>query len=78
MNKFFNKVYFEWNTPDKIPDKKYEPIVCITRNNKLCLFRFERGYWRERFSWIVYGSFEKVVKHYGIKYWTYEKNIVID
>ena len=78
MNKFFNKVYFEWNSIDKIPDKKYEPIICITKNNKLCLFRFENDWWRERCHWLRYKTFESVVRHYGIKYWTYEKNIVID
>ena len=77
MDKFFNKVYFEWNNADVIPDKS-KPIICITKNNKLCLFRFENNKWRERWSWIVYGSFEKVVSHYGIKYWTYQNNIIIE
>ena len=72
-----NKVTFEWNTVDNIPDKD-KPIICITGLGKLCLFRFESNKYRERCHWIIYSNFEKVVKHYHIKYWAYQDNLIID
>lgn len=41
---------FGWYTPDKIPTNLKRPILCVTRNNKLCVFRYENDKWVERWS----------------------------
>lgn len=69
---------FGWYTPDKIPTNLKRPILCVTRNNKLCVFRYENDKWVERWSWLRYGTFEKVVQHYGIKYWVYQDELLLD
>jgi len=53
-------------------------VLCITRNNKLCLFRYENERWTERCHFLKYMTFEKVVKHYGIKYWTYQDELLLN
>ena len=69
---------FRWYTPDKIPSNLKRPILCVTRNNKLCVFRYENDKWVERWSWLRYGRFEKVVQHYGIKYWVYQDELLLN
>ena len=69
---------FKWNTADKLPTNLRRPILCVTRNNKLCVFRYENDKWIERWCWLRYGTFEKVVQHYGIKYWVYQDELLLD
>ena len=69
---------FRWYTPDKIPTNLKRPILCVTKNNKLCIFRYENDKWVERWSWFRYDTFEKVVQHYGIKYWVYQDELLLD
>jgi hypothetical protein len=69
---------FRWYTPDKIPTNLKRPILCVTRNNKLCVFRYENDKWVERWSWLRYKTFEKVAQHYGIKYWVYQDELLLD
>ena len=75
-----NAITFHWNTPDIVPKEKYEPILCVTRNNKLCIFSYDpyKEIWKERCHWLRYRSFESVVRHYGIKYWAYQRAVIYD
>ena len=69
---------FRWYTPDKIPTNLKRPILCVTRNNKLCVFRYENERWTERCHFLKYMTFEKVVQHYGIKYWVYQDELLLN
>ena len=69
---------FRWYTPDKIPTNLKRPILCVTRNNKLCVFRYENKQWAERCHFMKYRTKEKIVQHYGIKYWIYQDELLLD
>jgi len=71
-------VTFRWNSSNKIPTNLNRPILCVTRNDKLCVFRYENERWTERCHWLKYMSFENVVKHYGIKYWVYQDELLLN
>ena len=68
-----------WNTVDNFPNDKNEPILCLTRNNTLCIFKYDsrKNLWNEKYNFIRYKTFEKLVAHYDIEYWAYQKSITI-
>ena len=72
------EITFHWNTINKFPEKTGEPIICVTRTNKLCLIYYnpKTDLWKERWSWMRYKKFENVIRHYGIIYWAYQKEIL--
>ena len=71
------KTTIEWNTVDKIPDPVIEPIVCITRNNKVVVFKnTERRMWHQTGSWISYSNFTRLVDKYKVVYWAYQKDLI--
>ena len=56
-------VKFTWISADIEPDKKDEPIVYLTRNNKI-------GTFRDFSDWDWYHE------KYGITQWVYQKHIL--
>ena len=71
------KITFEWNTTDNVPELMNEPILCMTEKGKLCVFSNTEGMYKERMHFIKYSNFNNLVNNYHIKYWVYQKNLIV-
>ena len=70
-------IIFKWNTIDKVPKLLNEPILCLTKNEKLCVFNNTEGMYKERNHFIKYSNFNRLAEKYKVKYWVYQKDLII-
>jgi len=77
-----NKVEFIWNDAYNIPKDWNEPVLALTKNKKLIVFKNTIG---RMIGSVINGEPEYVEKSdwrnlqykYKIEYWTYQKNLIV-
>lgn len=77
-----NKVEFIWNDAFDKPKDIKKPILGLTENNKLIVFKDtisrkvkhdESGH----YTYVEYSNWDHLVNKYNIKYWTYQNNLIV-
>ena len=76
----FPEVTFRWNYATEAPTDFYKPVVYITKNNKIAVFK-------DTVSWTGgdakdktkhYSNWEWLREKYNIKYWVYQEDLLVD
>ncbi len=78
-----NKVEFIWNDAFDKPKDIKKPILGLTENNKLIVFKDTIGRKVDKrdglghYTYIEYSDWDRLVDKYNIKYWTYQNNLIV-
>ena len=70
------EVTFKWRSTSEIPTNKDLPILCMTENKKLIVFKNTKCEYKCGGKPVVCSSFPGFVNDYKIKCWVYQYEII--
>ena len=68
-------VTFTWFNVTNEPIHIDKPIVCVTENDKLVVFKHTKT-WLNGDTKHPFSGFKRLVDKYNIKYWAYQENLI--
>jgi len=76
------QVFFEWNDAFDEPKDIKKPILGLTENNKLIVFKDTIGRKVKHdesghYTYVEYSNWDHIVDKYNIKYWTYQSELIV-
>ena len=70
-----NIISFVWFNVTNEPIHIDKPIVCVTENDKLVVFKDTKT-WLNGDTKHSFSGFKRLVEKYNIKYWAYQENLI--